>query len=84
MTNTDDIVLCNASGGGFTITLNQSSVSTKKRYTFKKLDSTTNMVIIDGFSTETIDGSLTQLLIAQYSEFTLIPDGVSSYYIVSA
>lgn len=47
--------------------------------TVKKTDSTVNTVILDGASTETIDGSLTYILTTQYDSVTIVSDGTNWY-----
>lgn len=79
---TDCIVLVDASGGAKTITLPQASTVTGRIFTVKKIDSSANSVTLDGFSTETIDGSTTKTLATQYKSFTVTSTG-SVWYIIS-
>lgn len=51
-------ILCNATSGNITVTL-PTAVSNQAAFNIKKVDSSTNTVIIDPYSTETIDGDLT-------------------------
>jgi hypothetical protein len=71
----DDVILCN---GTLTITLLPSG-SYNKRLTIKNIG--TGIITIDGDGTETIDGSLTQLIYDQYHSFTLVPDGTNWHII---
>lgn len=73
--STDNVVTVDASGGSKTITLPQASTVTGRIYTVKKTDSSANAVTIDGYSTETIDGSLTKSLATQYKAMTMISTG---------
>ena len=79
---TDCIVLVDASGGAKTVTLPQASTVTGRIFTVKKIDSSSNSVTLDGFSTETIDGATTKTLATQYKSFTVVSTG-SVWYIIS-
>lgn len=70
-----EIVLANATGGGFTITL-PSAVSNTNSYTVKKTDSSSNGVTIAS-SSGTIDGGSTAILYVQYAAITAISDGTN-------
>lgn len=52
-----------------------------QRFNFKKIDSTGNTVTIDGNGTETIDGSLTQVISVQYDSITIVSDN-ANWFIV--
>lgn len=58
-----------------TITLPTASGNTKRRINIKKADSGTGAVVIDGESSETIDGEVTLSLTSQYQTVTLESDG---------
>lgn len=76
----DDVIL--ASGSAFTITLYAASGNSGKVLRIKKTDSSlTNVITIDGNSSETIDGALTTTLNTQYEELTIICDG-SNWHIL--
>jgi len=79
--STDDIVLCNATGGVFTVTLPLATSSSGLVYNIKKIDTSTNAITIDGNGTETIDGNLTIELILQNQSVTLCCNGTSWYII---
>jgi hypothetical protein len=80
-TDADDVVLCNAASAGFTVNLPAASGRTGKVFTFKKTDSTTNVVTLDGNASETIDGATTRTLTLQYEAVNLVCDG-SNWHIV--
>ena len=80
---TDCVVLVDASGGAKTVTLPQASTVTGRIFTVKKIDSSANGVTLDGFSTETIDGSGTKSLATQYKTMTVISTG-TLWYILSS
>ena len=78
---TDEIILVDATAGNVTITLPAAASNSGKEYIVKKTDNTSNIVIIDGNSTETIDGALTQTIQEQYGAYKIITDA-SNWYIV--
>jgi len=71
----DDIILCDATSSGFTVTLPAASGLTGKQLIVKKTDSSVNTVIVDGDSSETIDGDTTKTLFSQYDYITIVSDG---------
>ena len=60
-TTTDDVILCDTSSGSFTITLPTSVGNSGKVFHIKKI-SYNNNVTVDTTSSQTIDGSLTQVI----------------------
>ena len=80
-TATDYLILCDASGGAFTISLLASATVTGRQYTIKKIDSSGNSVAIDGNGSETIDGTTTKSLNLQYDSITIQSDG-SNWFII--
>ena len=74
---TDLLVKADATGGAFTVTLYTAVGGTGNRVTVKKTDSSANAVTVDGDGTETIDGSLTAVLTAQYQVITIESDGTN-------
>ncbi len=71
---TDDLILCNATGGAFTITLYTAVGNNGRGIVIKKTDSSVNTVEIDGDGAETIDGESTMDLNFQNSSIVLISD----------
>ena len=74
------LVLGTTSGGNVTITLYASSGNSGNIVHVKKLLAA-NSLIIDGNSSETIDGATTQTITAQYTCLTLCCDG-SNWHII--
>jgi hypothetical protein len=68
------MILTTSSGGNVTITLYAASGNAGKVVHVKKLVAA-NSVIIDGNSSETIDGATTQTITAQYTSLSLVCDG---------
>jgi hypothetical protein len=66
-----------ATGGTFDFDLLSAVGITGRTYTFKKIDATTNDVVIDGNTSETIDGALTYVLDEQYDFVTITSDGTN-------
>lgn len=76
LTTDDDVVLGNASGGGFTFTLPAASTCSGKIFRIKRTDNTpANGITIDGNASETIDGATTRKLMTQYESVTIQSDG---------
>jgi hypothetical protein len=77
-TASDDVILADASGASFTITLPAASGNTGKVLRFKKIDSDwTKVVTIDGNASETIDGATTTTLNTTNEELSIICDGTN-------
>jgi hypothetical protein len=69
---------CSAPSGAVTLTLPTAVGKLGKTIVFKKIDSqVSNVITIDGNSTETIDGSLTTTLNTQYECLTIFSDGAN-------
>lgn len=81
VTDADDVILVDASGGAVTITLHAVATAKKKKYDIKKIDSSANAVTIEGNLAETIDGALNVSTTTQYASYTVVPDG-TAWYIV--
>lgn len=71
--------LVNATGGSVTLTLPTAASAQRRVYHVKKTDSSLNTVIVAGNGAETIDGSNTQSLIAQYESIQIVSDGTAWY-----
>jgi hypothetical protein len=69
-------ILCDATGGGFTIALPAAAQATNGfEITIKKTDVSTNQITLDGNASETIEGRTTFLLYDQNDIVTLLCDG---------
>jgi hypothetical protein len=77
----DFAVMCNATGGGFTVTLPPASILAGQQYFIKKIDSSSNVVTVDGNGAETIDDATTVLLPMQYDCIHVICDGTEWWII---
>jgi len=79
------VLLCDATTAAdvITVTLPAASGCANWVKTVKKIDSGADEVVIDANSTETIDGSETVTLSAQYDYATIICDG-TAWWIVAA
>lgn len=75
ITTSEVVILANANGGGFTVTLPDATTLTNKVYYIKKTDTSGNTVTIATTSSQTIDGSTTVLLSSPYSVRTVMSDG---------
>ena len=75
ITDLDNVITCDSSGGTITVTLPPAAGATGKIYTIKKVDSSVNTVTIDGDAAETIDGDLTKIMVTQYVSMSVISNG---------
>ena len=82
-TVSDYTILCDTTGGGFTITLPAANTCTGRIYVIKKVigNSGANNVTIDGNGAETIDGAATITL--QCKSSIMIQSDGASWYILS-
>lgn len=71
----DDVLLANAASAGFTVSLPKAALYTGKKFIIKKIDSSSNLVILDADGSETIDGSTTQTLTTQWEANQIVSDG---------
>lgn len=78
---TDQVLLCTSGSGGITLTLPAASSMTGKQLIIKKVDSGAGALVVDGNSSETIDGALTQTISSQYAYMILVSNG-TSWFIV--
>lgn len=72
------VVLCDASGGAFVVTLPAVASNTGRRYYIKNLSA--NAVTIDGNGSETID-SETTIVLSQYETYNIVSDS-SAWWIL--
>jgi len=73
----DEVILCDATSGAFTVTLPAAASSRDVVLKFKKIDSTFSLVTIDGNASETIDGAVTTTLATQYETLEISCDGAN-------
>lgn len=76
-TTTDDVILCDTSGGAWTLSLFAASGNSGKRLIIKKTTSDFTQLTIDPNSTETIDGQTTTTLDTQFETLTIVCDGTN-------
>jgi hypothetical protein len=68
----DILILCDATTAAFTLTLPAASGKDGTNYIVKKIDSSANAITLDGNASETIDGSTTKTLSAQWDAIGII------------
>jgi len=73
LTDVNDVLLVDASGGAVTVNLHNVTTAKQKVYYIKKIDSSANLVTLDASGTQTIDGALTQTTFIQYTSFSIVP-----------
>jgi hypothetical protein len=72
---TDALIKVDAGLNPITVNLPDATTLQGKVYYIKKVDSSVNVVTIDAFSTQTIDGVTTEVLSIQYEGVSLVSDG---------
>jgi len=75
-----ETVLANASGGSFTVTLPDATLTTNF-YTIKKTDSTGNSVTVSTTSSQTIDGGSSAVISVQYVSVTVVSNGANWFVV---
>lgn len=80
-TASDNLIKCDASSGGFTITLPAASTVSGLSLDVIKIDATGNLVVIAANGAETISGSNTWVIGTQWTNLTLRCDGTAWYII---
>jgi len=79
LTSDNGYVLCDATGGIFTVTL--PAASSRKRLHIKKIDGSANAVTVQRAGADSIEGATSLALTTQYKSCTLYSDGTSTWYI---
>jgi hypothetical protein len=77
----DEVVMVNASAATQEVSLPGLGRCFGRRLTIKKIDDSTNLVVIDGAATETIDGQQSVTLSARYQFLTII-GGATDWHII--
>lgn len=77
----DDKLMVNAGSSEQTISLPALSLCLGRQLTIKKVDDSTNIVVVDGNAAETIDGLSARTLSAQYQFITII-GGAADWHII--
>lgn len=73
----DDVVLVDASASAVTMTLETAVACDGRQHTFKKIDSSANAFILDGNSSETIDGTASFRFTVQHIGVSVKSDGLN-------
>ena len=74
-------VLVNAAAGVITISLPAAAAKANSIFRIKKIDSSSNVVIVDPNGTELIDGDTSCTIAFQYSTLDIVSNGTSWYII---
>jgi hypothetical protein len=77
VTATDSVLSGDCTSGNLTFTRPAAASIAGRRYTFKRIDGSGNSVIVDGNSSETIDGAATKTLTTQWAAITIISNGTN-------
>lgn len=81
ITSADNMILVDASAGDVTVTLPTAVGISGVEYVIKKIDSSSNFVIIEGNGSQTIDGETDQRTDGQYTSITVVSNG-TNWFIV--
>lgn len=73
---------CDATGGAIAVTLPSAATSLDKLFIVKKVDSSGNAVTVTRAGSDTIDGSNTYALTAQYDWVVIQSDGTATWRII--
>ena len=73
----DYLIIADATAGAITMTLPPAALVPGRIYSFKRINSGANAVIVDGYAAETIDGNLTHTLTPQWNSVTIMSNGVA-------
>ncbi len=74
---TDGLITVDANSAPVTVTLPPAADQPNCEISVKKTDASANAVTVDGYSTETIDGSATYSLTTQYQSVTVKSNGTA-------
>jgi hypothetical protein len=77
----DRIVLADATGGAFAVTLPAAANSDAAFYGVKAIDVSGGAVTVDGDGAETIDGAASVVLVTQYQSVFVMSDGTQWWII---
>lgn len=77
LTNEDEYIFGDASGGAFTVTLPSAIARDGQLYTIKKKDNSSNAITVNTTASQTIDGNATYSLLNQWDFVTVIAEGGS-------
>ena len=83
LTAADRFITADASSGAITLTLPLAASCPGKQYVVKKVDTSTNIVTLTTTSSQTIDGSASQLLVFPNQRISVISDG-SNWWVVDS
>ena len=76
-TSSDFTILCDATTAAFTVTLPAAASNPGRIYNVKKIDASANAVTIQGSAAETVDGSNTKAVTAQWQNVQLHSNGAA-------
>jgi len=76
-----EMVLCNPSGGAFSITLSPAASASGRQCIIKNTTTSTVSIVVDGNASETIDGSATYIMNIGKQSVTIISDGSNCWVV---
>lgn len=73
----DEVVLCDPTGGGFTVTLPDARNRDGRTVVVKNASASTNTITVDGFQSQTVDGSASATITTARGFLTVVSDGAN-------
>lgn len=77
-----DIVLCDTSAGGFTVTMPASATNSTRRIVVKKISTDNNALIIVPSGLDSIDGAASQIILTPKTAIEMVADGSATWEII--
>ncbi len=77
LTKDDKVILADATSGAFTVTLPVAALAKNLMFDIKKIDSSSNIVTLDGDGSEEIDGATTFDLLGEDESVRIICNGTA-------
>lgn len=77
ITGSDSVILADATTAAFNVTLPTAASISGRQYTIKRINGGANNVTVNTTSSQTIDGSTSNVLSAQYASVTVVSDGAN-------
>lgn len=79
----DHTILCDAGGGAVTVSLPPAELVTGKVYVVRKIDASVNAVVIDPYSTETIDGAVSVSTTTRWTGWMIQSNGTAWFILAT-
>lgn len=80
--NPGEVVACDPSGGGFTVTLPAANAD-ERAVVILNITSSTNTITISRAGSDNVNGGTTITITTAHGAYWLIPDGTSNWYAIA-